>query len=407
MKILHVIPSVNPADGGPVEGLKQLCDIYHHDGHEVDVASLDSPETISNYNFPTQVFGLGPGRGIYGYTPRAIPWFKANVFRYDVVVINCIWQYNTLAAFRGLAGTGIPYAVFTHGMLDPYFKRRFPLKHVKKLIYWHLILRRILKNAETVFFTCEEEKLLARQSFSRYQVRETVVPYGTFGPACDVEAAAQEFLERWPNLRGKRLAISLGRIHPKKGQDILIEAFARTLAKDPAWRLVIAGPDQIGMKKDLETLAARLGVTDQITWTGMLQGRAKWGAFAASEVFVLPSHQENFGVVVAEALACNLPVVISDKVNIWREIVSYWAGLVSADTLEGTENSLRRWSQLTTEEIAAARVRGRKCFDELFNYHTGSRKMLESIEMVARVNPSYKSSIAAASTQDSLATLNR
>jgi len=181
----------------------------------------------------------------------------------------------------------------------------------------------------------------------------------------------------------------MGRIHPKKAVDILIEAFAGTLAKDYAWNLVIAGPDEIGWKKDLEALAVRLGIADRITWTGMLKGKLKWGAFAASEVFVLPSHQENFGIVVAEALACSLPVILSEKVNIWREIVSCWAGLVGQDTLDGTAGSLRRWSELTVEEIEGVRIRSRKCFDELFNFNVTSRKVLENVEHVAKGNPRY------------------
>ena len=138
--------------------------------------------------------------------PSAMRFINETKTRFDLVIINGVWNYNTVAAYRALAGTGIPYAVFTHGMLDPYFKRRFPLKHIKKALYWHAILQKILHNANTVLFTSEEEKLLARQSFSGYNVREAVVPYGTFGPDCDIESAASEFLTRWPHLRDKRLA---------------------------------------------------------------------------------------------------------------------------------------------------------------------------------------------------------
>jgi glycosyltransferase involved in cell wall biosynthesis len=383
MRILHVIPSIDPASGGPVEGLRHFCGIYHRGGHEVDVASLDSPEFAQECDFPARVFGLGTAKVRYGYTPNAAPWLKDNLARYDVVIINCIWQYNAVAAYRALAGTGIPYAVFAHGMLDPYFKKRFPLKHLKKCIYWHGILQRILRDATAVLFTCEEEKMLARQSFSRYQAKEMIVPYGTFGPNCDLAAASDEFLGKWPHLSGKRLAITMGRIHPKKATDILIEAFGRTLAKDPAWHLVIAGPDQIGWQKELEKLALDLGIANRITWTGMLSGTLKWGAFSASEVFVLPSHQENFGIVVAEALACSLPVILSGKVNIWREVITYQAGMVGEDSLDGTMGSLSRWSALTAGEIAALRSRGRKCFDELFNYDATARRVLETIEHVA------------------------
>jgi glycosyltransferase involved in cell wall biosynthesis len=370
VKILHVIPSVNPATGGPAEGLRQLCQIYHLGGHEVEVASLDAPEAVSTYNFPATVHALGPG--------------KDHVHAYDLIFINCIWEYSTLAAYRALAGSDTPYAVFTHGMLDPYFKRNFPLKHIKKSIYWHLFLQPILRRATCVLFTCEEEKILARQSFSRYKVHETVVPFGTFPPDCDLALAREEFHAKWPEVRGKRVAVSVGRIHPKKGTDILIEAFAKTLARDPDWHLVVAGPDQVGLRMEFEMLAERLGISDRITWTGMVKGNLKWGAFAVSEVFILPSHQENFGIVVAEALAASVPVILSDKVNIWREVVNCEAGLVCEDTLEGTQAALTRWSKLTAEEIAAVRQRSRKCFDEMFNYEVTARKALEVVDYVAQ-----------------------
>jgi glycosyltransferase involved in cell wall biosynthesis len=390
MKILHFIASIDPATGGPVEGLRQRCAIYRAGGYDVEVASLDSPEFVATCDFPAKLVGLGPGRGTYGHSPHAVPWLKANVSRCDIVFVNGVWNYNTLAAHRALAGTDIPWAIFTHGMLDPYFRKQYPLKHLKKALYWHTLLGKVFRDATEVLFTCEEEKILARQSFSGYRVHEAVVPYGTFGPDCDTAAASEEFLARWPELRGKRLAISLGRIHPKKGTDILIESFAGTLAKDPAWQLVIAGPDQTGWQKDLEALAVKLGTAGRITWTGALAGALKWGAFSASEVFVIPSHQENFGIVVAEAMACNLPVLMSNKVNIWREVVGFEAGFVADDTVEGTSASLQRWSALTSTEIAAMRIRAKKCFNEMFDFNVTSRKVLENVEQLARSTPRYK-----------------
>ena len=398
MRILHFISSIDSAHGGPVEGLRQRCTIYKAGGHDVEVASLDSPEFVQTCDFPARLIGLGPGRGTYRYSPRAVPWLKANLSRFDVVFVNGVWNYNTLAAHRALAGTDIPWAIFTHGMLDPYFKKQYPLKHLKKALYWHTLLSKVFSDANAALFTCEEEKILARQSFSRYKVREMVVPYGTFGPNCDTVAANEEFLTRWPELRGKRLAISLGRIHPKKGTDILIESFADTLAKDAAWHLVIVGPDQIGWQKELEALAEKLGIASRITWTGSLAGTLKWGAFSASEVFVLPSHQENFGIVVAEAMACGLPVIVSDKVNIWREIVSHNGGLVGKDTIDGTKDSLRRWSALTTEEIAAFRTRSKKCFEDEFDFERTSKRVLENVEQLARATPRNKPLVPVGST---------
>jgi glycosyltransferase involved in cell wall biosynthesis len=384
LRILHVINSIDPASGGPAEGLRQLSHIYRGGGHQIEVATLDAPESVSKFGFPAQVYGLGPSKGIYGYTPRAVPWLREHVGSYDLVFLNCIWQYNAIAAYRALANTDQPYGVFTHGMLDPYFKSTFPLKHLKKSIYWQFFLKRILNNANAVLFTCEEEKILARQSFPGYHVRERVLNYGIFGPDLDLGHATEDFFAHWPHLRGKRIAISMGRLHPKKGIDILIEAFAQSLARYPEWELVIAGPDQVGQQAELQKMAERLGVAGKITWTGMVTGSLKWGALAASEVFVLPSHQENFGIVVAESLACKVPVIISDKVNIWREIQSHQAGLICCDSVESTQVALNQWSGFTDADRAEMRDRSLKCFDDCFNYDVIAGKVLEVTESIAR-----------------------
>ena len=127
-----------------------------------------------------------------------------------------------------------------------------------------------------------------------------------------------------------------------------------------------------------------------LLWTGSLEGTLKWGAFSSSEVFVLPSHQENFGIVVAEALACGLPVIVSDKVNIWREVVGGGAGFVGADTVEGTKSSLLGWAALSAEEIAALRIRARKCFHHKFDYHLTSKRAMENVECLARATTRYQ-----------------
>jgi len=119
MNILHFISSVDPATGGPVEGLKQRIAIYHSAGHHVEIVSLDAPEFAASLNFPAHVIALGPGRGTYAYSPRAVVWLRENVSRFDLVLVNGVWNYNTLSAHQALADRDIPWAIFTHGMMDP------------------------------------------------------------------------------------------------------------------------------------------------------------------------------------------------------------------------------------------------------------------------------------------------
>ncbi len=366
MRLLHLISSVNPAGGGPIEGLKQTAVVCARRGITTEVATLDDPAApwISGFPLPLQAFG--PARFKYHYTPRLVPWLRAHAHDYDAVVVHGLWQYNGLAARAALRRSSTPYYVFPHGMLDPWFKRAYPLKHLKKWLYWPWADYRVLRDAEAVLFTTEEERRLARQSFWLYRCREAVVGYGTAAPPGDAAQQREVFCRAFPALRDTRNLLFLSRLHPKKGCDLLLAAFARVARRDPRLRLVMAGPDQVGWQPTLVAQAERLGIAGRVTWTGMLSGDVKWGAYRAADAFVLPSHQENFGVVVAEALACGVPALISDKVNIWREVHASGAGLVADDTGAGTERLLDVWLGLPDAERLAMRAAAAAAFREHF-----------------------------------------
>lgn len=353
MKILQVISSLNPAHGGVAACLQALTPELVALGHTSEVATLDRPEEAFLAAFPGPVHALGPARLGYQYSPKIVPWLRREAKRFDVLVVHGLWQYHGLAVHRALGRAGDPpYFIFSHGMLDPWFKREYPLKHIKKLFYWWPAERRVLRDAVAVLFTCEEERVLARQSFAGYRCREQVVAFGTVGVDGDAAQQREAFYAHVPVVRGKPFWLFLGRIHVKKGVDLLIDAYA-DLAKRAAATgrtlpaLVIAGPcaDADYLRQLQERAAARCP-TGSVSWPGMIRGDTKWGALRAAEVFVLPSHQENFGIAVAEALSCGTPVLISDKVNIWREIKADAAGLVENDDLAGTTKLLTDWSAL-------------------------------------------------------------
>jgi glycosyltransferase involved in cell wall biosynthesis len=380
---LHVLHSLDPRGGGPAEGVKQLVAAARTLGVGVEVAVLETPDAawVSEYDCP--VHDLGPSYLKYGYAPRFGSWLKHNSARFAGVVVNGLWQYQTLGTWRALRGSAVPYYVYTHGMLDPWFKREYPLKHLKKLAYWPWAEHRVLRDARAVLFTCEEERRLARESFPRYRANEVVVNYGVPEPSGDPTRARQAFLAQFPHLQGQRFLLFLSRIHPKKGCDLLIRAFAAAVRREPALRLVIAGPDQVGAQRSLMALADQLGVSSSITWTGMIRGDVKTGALRAAEALVLPSHQENFGMVVAEALACGTPVLISDKVNIWREVVEDQAGMVAADTLPGTLALLQRWLDLSPAERLDAARNARACFSRHFHITAAAERLFEALQLSA------------------------
>ena len=299
---------------------------------------------------------------------------------FDAVLVDGIWQFQSFGTWLGTRRNSPPYFVFVHGALDPWFKRAYPLKHIKKWLYWPWAEYRVLRDAQAVLFTCDEERILARQSFWLYQAKEAIIDFGIPEPGGNPHGQHEEFFRSYPSTRNKRLLLFLSRIHPKKGCDLLIEAFAKVAERDPALHLVMAGPDQEGWQQKLVDLSKARGVENRITWTGMLTGDKKWGAFHAAEVFVLPSHSENFGIVVVEALACRLPVLISDKVNIWREIVQDGAGFAEPDTLDGTVALLERWLGLSADELLQMRIRARACFEGHFEIQQAARKLVKVIE---------------------------
>jgi glycosyltransferase involved in cell wall biosynthesis len=355
-------------------------------GHNVEIASLDPPNAPYLAQSPLPVHPLGPTTLAYGYTPRFIPWLRSNRNQYDVIVVNGIWQHNSFGTWCALRGSSTPYVLFTHGMLDPWFKKRYPLKHLKKWMYWPWAEYRVLRDAQAVLFTCEEERRLARSSFWLYRCNEVVVSYGTGTPTGDPQIELQEFFSRYPHLKDKKIALFMGRIHPKKGCDLLIEAFAKVLAKNPQWHLVMVGPDQLGWQSKLENHAEQLGLASRITWTGMLSGELKWGALRAAEAFALPSHQENFGIVVAEAMAVGLPTLISNKVNIWREVHSDGAGIVGDDTLEGACSLLQSYLEMSEREKQNMRDSARVCFERRFEINRAAKNLEAVLSGVVGLN---------------------
>ena len=373
--MLHVIRTMNPAAGGPVEGIRQLADGYAEGGWDVEVASLDAPGAPWISSFPRPIHALGPGAGGYGFSLAAVGKLRRLARRFDAMIVDGIWEFNGPLALLASVGSRRPFYVFVHGMLDPWFKETYPLKHVRKWLYWPWSIYWLLRRARRVLFTTDEERLLARRSFWLYRCTEAVVGYGTSPPPTDEAAQRAAFEAAYPRTAGKRILLFLGRIDRKKGCDLLIEAFAEVFADKSDWMLMMAGPDRTGWRTDLEARANAAGVGDRILWPGSLQGDVKWGAFRCADAFVLPSHQENFGVAVAEALACSLPVLISNKVNIWREIAREGCGLVSDDTVSGTAGLLRTWSELDADMIAAMRAKARGCFDRNFDVKAAAARL--------------------------------
>jgi glycosyltransferase involved in cell wall biosynthesis len=369
MNILHVIRTLDPAWGGPVEGVKNIAAKAGALGHSAEITCLDEPQSPWLKDIALPVNAVGPARfGKFGYCSRLDRWLEENVRRFDVVTANGIWMYLSAAVRRATRRAGVPYFVFTHGALDPWFKRKYSLKHIKKQIYWNVAEYRVLRDAAAVLFTTAEEQALSRRAFWPYRCKSKVVGYGIEDPflfkigATGLTQGRRLLRDILPDLGDRKFILFLARIHEKKGIDLFLQAMARNSDNCGDHALVIAGPGKDTYVSELKSMAVQLGLEGQVLWTGPLYGDPKWAVLREAKAYVLPSHQENFGISVAEALACGVPVLITVKVNIWREIVEDGAGLAENDDVSGICRLLEKWSALPGAQKSSMRERARRCF---------------------------------------------
>lgn len=395
LHILRVVHTLRREAGGPSESVVRSSAALRALGHAIEIATADAPGTAAPEKARFVFHALG---GLDATTLGQ--WLRREHARFDAVIVQGLWQAGWTVR-QALANTKTPYLVFPHGMLDPWFARAYPVKHLKKQLYWWWREGRVLRDAAAVCFTCEEERRLAQKTFTPYSACERVVAYGTAAPPTNHEELRAAFTAQFPALTARPFVLFLGRIHAKKGVQELISGYAkfrRDHAEAPA--LVIAGPcEDARLLEQLQTQTAAAGLTQldlrktqnadsasaDLTWLPMLADDLKWGALFSAEAFILPSHQENFGIAVAEALACGRPVLISDKVNIWREIDSARAGLIAADTAEGVSDLFTRWAALPVEERRAMGDAAGACFAKNFEITNAAKSLAGVIrECVSR-----------------------
>ena len=233
--------------------------------------------------------------------------WKAALWQADGVHIHGLWEQSTFAAAHAARSADVPYVLSAHGMLEPWALRN---KAWKKRIYAALSERAIVRECACLHALTEAEVRNYRDFGARGPV--AVIPNGVAIPA---ERSAEGFLEGFPHLRDRQIVLFLGRLHRKKGVDLLVEAWAEMARAWPEAHLVLAGPDDEGTAADLQRAVERLGLQRTVTFTGMLRDTAKWSALAAATCFILPSHSEGFSMGVLEAMGSGLPVIVTRQCN--------------------------------------------------------------------------------------------
>ncbi len=381
MKVLHVLTSLNPRSGGVTQAVKSIVYGLEELGVRSEVVTFDGAPGYG-VDEPLTVHNLGPASTSWQYAPKFVDWLDSHLPSYTHVILHGLWQYHTFAVFRALKttlGDSPKIFVMPHGMLDPWFQhsshRR--IKALRNALYWQIVEKTTANQADALLFTSEQELQKARTTFPAYEPNsERIVGLGVLRPPLFSLDMTEAFNRLDPRFGGSPYLLYMARIDKKKGIDLLISAYLNLKADGHALpMLVVAGPGlETSFGNEVRHLAGR---DPSIVFTGMLSGHAKWGALYGCSAFVLPSHQENFGIAVVEALACHKPVLITDQVDIYSEIQTSGGSLVSDDTLTGITGLLTDWGDMSeakkhqmavyagqayenyfTPEIAAQRMRG-------------------------------------------------
>jgi glycosyltransferase involved in cell wall biosynthesis len=312
LRILHVLPSLDQRYGGPLRIVLDLSARAIALGMESEVVglgALDAPDNPLSLELIHQLPARIPST--FAYSAALRPWLRSNVNRFDGVVLHGVWTYPDWVAAQECWSANVPYVQFPHGMLEPWaVQGQGAGKSVKKWLYWWLRQRRICERARFLLFTTEREKDLTASLFAPRTGAKVVAPYGI--KASQPDAATPSRCDLQQPL-GTKVALFLGRVHPKKNLDFLIEAWGR--ARPAAdWKLIVAGPIEAGYQPVLERQIARWGLEDQVRFVGFVSASDKDYLLQRANWFLLPSRQENFGVAVLEAMSQGCAVAISDQV---------------------------------------------------------------------------------------------
>ena len=327
MKVLHVVASLSPTWGGPVPVVKGLTEAMAREGLNVTVfapvvqGSLHGVVQLEGVR--VRLFKQNLLSGIWrAYSSELAEALHREIERFDVVHIHEIWHHPHFVAYRAARKAKKPFIITVHGALEPWCLN---YKALKKKVYAALIQRRILNGAAAIHAITQEEVKHIRA----FGVNRPIftIPNGINPEEFSELPPGEEIEKLYPELQGKKVVLFLGRIHPKKGLDLLARAFGHVARECKDAHLLIVGPDERGYRSEVERLLTSEGVVEKVTFTGMLTGREKLAALSRADIFVLPSYSEGFSMAILEALACGLPVIITRQCH-FPDVAEARAGIV-------------------------------------------------------------------------------
>ncbi len=387
MKILYVIPDLSRVTGGTVTALAGLSVAHAAMGEEVAIATTDWDLQNAPPLQGVRVHAFPCRWARWRWAPALGAFLAKNIHSYDIVCNEGLWQYPTWKAATVCRAAGVPYVVSTNGMLEAWCVAQ---KRWKKQPYLRWVEGESLRGAAALHATTDME--YGNSSMAKWNRWAFVVPAALREEAYSAIPDPNLFAQRFPAISGKRMVLFLGRVHYKKQPEVAIRAFHRVADKFLDTVLVVAGPGEPSYVGRLKSLCEQMGIGGRVIFTGMLEGAAILQAYSAATVFILPSLQENFGLAVAEAMAMQCPVIVSDQVQLAPAIATATAGLIGPPTVDDMAHALN--ALLTDEGLRASMGRnGRKLVLERFTWRGNAPEFLTAFEDIlagTRTSPTWR-----------------
>jgi glycosyltransferase involved in cell wall biosynthesis len=355
MRLAHFVDSTDLRDGGVPRFVLDAARVMAEAGHPSTILTMDVTDAphawLANRGDNTGLTPLSSHVPLIRHlaqsrvggkilSPEAMRNVRMTLQHTDVVHLHCVWSLANLQVAAACRTMGVPYVVSTHGMLDDWSMTQGQLK---KRVYMRVGGRIMLERAAHVHCTAVGEAEQAQRWFPANKA--FITPYlmdlAEFRSLPGEEIAASKFAcVREAKTTGTPIVLFLSRVHHKKGIELLIDAAAELRARGQRACYIIAGTGEQGYIDSLVAQATRLGVADMFHFVGMVKGSAKISLYQAADLFALPTSQENFGLVLTEAMACGTPVVTTTGTDIWKDIASSGAGVIADRTGEAFANAI-------------------------------------------------------------------
>jgi glycosyltransferase involved in cell wall biosynthesis len=374
MRVLHVIPSVAERSGGPATAIIPMCRALMQQRIEVLLiatnAGLHEHEVAEYKGVPAMLFPAEFGES-FKYSRPLASWLGAHVQQFDLVHVHAVFNHSSVAAARACGRANVPYVIRPLGTLDPWSMTQ---KSLRKRLFWQIAGKGMMQNAAAVHYTSEAEKLSTERLTGLNHGR--VVPLGI---ETAVATSREKLIQHFPSLGHEPYVLVLSRLHLKKSLDVLIDAFGSLVQRQQFsnWRLVLAGD---GTGEYVSLLKHRASQCDRILFTGWVDGEQKDALLGYASLLALPSHQENFGLCVMEALSHSVPVLVSPGVNLAPEIVSNNAGWVAAIDKEALTAKLAE--ALGDEAERAKRGRAGKEMSRQYSWENAAKQLVHLYQQV-------------------------